>query len=192
MAGFLLPLLLAGAGTGLSMYAQDKANKKRQALINQQAEERNQAKREQNSVLLDTLNDSNENREDRFNTDAGVVADNLASVQENPLLAMGDNSGSSDYTTLAAKAAADSGKSALKNARLKARASGINRLFAEEGKNLSKANTDMLMIGNFAQGQSNLLDNQINAVQPNPFLSFLGGAATSYGTKKADLGGLFS
>ena len=188
MAIQLLPLLLAAAGTGISLHAQDKAAKDRQRLINQQAQKNNEWKRKQNNRLTTELEQYNpENRQDNYEDQAGQVTDSLASTIKNTLLdsPASNITPSIDYGAAKAKASAASAKKALKNARLMGRANGISRLFQQEGSNLAHANTDMMMMGNFSQGDNNLYNGRINAVQPNSLLTMLGSGMTAYGTNKA-------
>ena len=180
-------IAIAVGSAGLTAYQADRTNTKQQNLINQQAEAANATKKKQNSILLEELEGQNTDRNDQYNEESGQIADSLTSAVKNSFLNTDTSSiaPSSDYARANASAKAASAKDALKKARLKGNANGVSRLFANEGEGLSRANTDMLLEGNYGAGESNLYTNKINNVQANPYVTALASAASSYAGTKA-------
>lgn len=190
MLQFLAPALIAAAGAGINMYAQNQANQRQQAAIRQKFLNEQTANKEKNAAILEGVNQyQSDNRVQQYQQAQTDNVDRLMSVLNNtsdelqtvPESTQG-NTGQ-DYDLARAQAASTSKNRAYQLAKLLGRTDGAGELMRREADVMAKAENKAQLIGNYANGQS-LLDNikVNNAGQVNPWLQFAGNAMSSYGT----------
>lgn len=189
MAGFLVPLMIAAAGAGVSAYAQDRASRRQQQAINDQYQNKMNAKRRQNEVMEEALQQYKPNeRQANYEQAQSDVTDRLvARLNETPEELQGVSSATagnvgSDYELAQGRATADSKQRAYQLASLLGRAGAHGDLFSQEGLNMAGAEQQQMLIGNHAMGQSMVDQQRIQeAGKVNPWLNFAGSAIQSYG-----------